>query len=304
MTDALQSWVEVMLDRRVDSAVREFAQVLGEEAGARAVLFYGSNLRTGSLDGVLDFYVLLPGEQVERVWPRIGYREHPSPAGTMRAKVATLSLVRFARAAAGDSADTTVWTRFVQPSALVWARDNQAEAEVAAAIAEAARTAAGLAAILGPEEGSWQDYWRALFRATYRAEFRIEQPGREDAILTAAPGHFRALLPLAWKAAGVPFAVVGDDRYRPVVAADDRRRWTRWWGLRQRLGKPLNVARLIKAATTFDGAAEYAAWKVKRHSGIDLALTPFRRRHPLLSVPGAALELGRKRRSRREDQPK
>ena len=47
------------------------------EAGALGVLFYGSNLRTGSLEGVLDFYVLLPGPQRERIWPRVSYREWP-----------------------------------------------------------------------------------------------------------------------------------------------------------------------------------------------------------------------------------
>lgn len=304
MNDALQSWVEAMLDRRVDPAVREFAQTLGEGAGAQAVLFYGSNLRTGSLEGVLDFYVLLPGEQVERIWPRIGYREHLLPAGTMRAKVATLSMGQFARAARGDSADTTIWARFTQPSALIWARNNEARAHVVAAIREAARTAASLAAVLGPEEGTWQDYWRALFRATYRAEFRVERPGREDAILSAAPEHFRELLPLAWKAADLPFAVIVHDRYRPAMTAGDRQRWSRWWRVRQRLGKPLNIVRLMKAATTFDGAADYAAWKVQRHSGVQLKVTPFRHRHPLLSVPGAAWELWRKRRTLRHHQPK
>jgi hypothetical protein len=210
-----------------------------------------------------------------------------------------LSLAQFTRAAEGDSADTTIWTRFTQPSALIWARNAEVRGQVATAIGEAARTAGSLAAVLGPEEGSWQDYWRALFRATYRAEFRVEQPGREDAILAAAPDHFRELLPLAWDAAGVAFAVVGDDRYRPAITASDRQQWSRWWRIRQRLGKPLNIARLMKAATTFDGAADYAAWKVKRHSGVELTLTPFRRRYPLLSVPGAAFELWRKRRSRR-----
>lgn len=304
MTDALQPWVEAMLDRPVDPLVRIFAQSLGQEAGAQAVLFYGSNLRTGSLEGVLDFYVLLPGEQVERIWPRIGYREYASSAGTLRAKVATLSLAQFTRAAEGDSADTTIWTRFTQPSALIWTRDDHVRRQVAAAIGEAALTAASLAAVLGPEEGSWQDYWGALFRATYRAEFRVEQPGREDAILAAASEHFRVLLPLAWNAAGVPFAVIGNDRYRPGITAGDRRRWNRWWRLRQRLGKPLNIVRLVKAATTFDGAADYAAWKVQRHSGVRLTVTPFRRKHPLLSVPGAAWELWRMRRVRRYDQPK
>ena len=66
-----------------------------------------------------------------------------------------------------------------------------------------------------------------------------------------------------------------------------------------RLGKPLNLLRLAKATTTFDGAADYAAWKLHRHTGITLEVTPFRSRYPLLAAPGALFELWRKRRDQR-----
>ena len=46
--------IQTSLNAPVDPAVRAFAAHLGEAAGALAVLFYGSNLRTGSLEGVLD----------------------------------------------------------------------------------------------------------------------------------------------------------------------------------------------------------------------------------------------------------
>ncbi|HYD45199.1 MAG TPA: hypothetical protein VEA79_08045, partial [Phenylobacterium sp.] len=71
----------------------------------------------------------------------------------------------------------------------------------------------------------------------------------------------------------------------------------RWgWSLRQALGKPLNVARLIKAAFTFDGAARYAAWKIERHTGVDIELTPWRERHPILAAPGVLWRVARARR--------
>ena len=62
------------------------------------------------------------------------------------------------------------------------------------------------------------------------------------------------------------------------------------------MGKPLNVARILKAAFTFDGAARYAAYKVERHTGIEIAVTPWRERHPFLAAPGAWLELQKRRR--------
>ena len=84
---------------------------------------------------------------------------------------------------------------------------------------------------------------------------------------------------------------------RPNLSEDRRRRLLAWWRLRARLGKPLNLLRLAKATTTFDGAADYAAWKLYRHTGISLEVTPFRAKHPLLAAPGALLELWRKRRA-------
>lgn len=282
----------------VDRAVAAFARALGDAAGARAVLFYGSNLRTGSLDGVLDFYLLLPGTDEAAIWPRVSYHERAHDALVLRAKVATMRLATFARAASGVLADTTIWARFVQPSALIWAEDEDARAEVVAAIAAAAGTAARLAVALGPPDGTAEDYWRALFRATYAAEFRVEKGGRENDILAVNAGHFAGLLPLALAAQGIDVAQDGAVLV-PQLAPAERRRILAWWKRRRRLGKPLNLVRLVKASTTFEGAARYAAWKIERHTGMPVALTPFRERFPLLAAPHVLWDLGRHRRRQR-----
>ncbi len=262
------------------------------------MLFYGSNLRTGSLEGVLDYYVLTPGQPESGLWPRVSYREWQAGGETLRAKIATMTLAKFAQACRGDTLDTTIWARFVQPSALVWASGEQAAGEVRLAVAEAARTAARLAAALGPERGRAEDYWRALFRATYRAELRVEAPGREDSILAANPAHFAGLLPAAWVSAGVPFAENGATLH-PKLQETERSRLRRWWTARRRLGKPLNVARLVRAATTFEGAARYGAWKVERHTGVAVEMTPWREKHPVLAAPGVLWKVWRTRKRAR-----
>jgi hypothetical protein len=294
VTAPLEQRIAAWLSAEVRPEVRGFAQALGEEAGALAVLFYGSNLRTAELEGVLDFYVLLPGPQAERIWPRVSYRESGEGEGALRAKIATLALDTFARAAEGRSRDTTIWARFVQPSALAWVRDDAAREAVIAALAGAARTAGRLAAALGPEHGTADEYWRALFRATYKAEFRVEKAGREDAILSANRAHFEGLLPLAWSDAGIAFEQDAG-RLSPRMSEAERRRILRWWQRRRRLGKPLNLLRLAKAATTFDGAARYAAWKIERHTGVALEVTPWRERYPILAAPGALWQVWRRR---------
>lgn len=299
MSGALAARLGAALDRPLDPAVSAFAGRLaaeaGEGAGALAVLFYGSNLRTGSLEGVLDFYVLLPGARERGIWPRVSYREWQHEGATLRAKIATMTLATFAAAADGALLDTTIWARFVQPSALAWSRDAAAAAGVTAALAAAARTAARLAVAVGPARGSEADYWRALFRATYSAELRVEPPGREESILAANRAHFDGLLPLALDDAGIGFARDGTE-LAPRLDAAGRRPILQWWRRRRRLGKPLNFARLLRATTTFDGAARYAAWKVERHTGVAVEVTPWREKHPVLAAPGVLWRVWREKR--------
>lgn len=295
---ALAERIAARLSVPVDPTVADFARALGDAAGAVAVLFYGSNLRTSSLEGVLDFYLLLPGTQESAIWPRVSYHEREHDGTTLRAKVATMRLATFTKAAGGELADTTIWARFVQPSALIWAADDAARADVIAAIASAAATAARLAAALGPESGTAQDYWRALFRATYSAEFRVEKQGRENDILSVNAGHFEGLLPLALEAAGIAPGLQ-DTILTPRLTPGERAKVLAWWKRRRRLGKPLNLLRLVKASTTFEGAARYAAWKIERHTGMPVKLTPFRERYPLLAAPQVLWDLSQHRRRQR-----
>lgn len=294
-TGALAERIAAQLAAPVKPEVAGFAAALGAAAGARAVLFYGSNLRTGSLDGVLDFYVLLPGTEEPVIWPTVSYHEREHQGATLRAKVATMRLATFARAAGGELTDTTIWARFVQPSALVWTADAEAKGEVIAAIAAACTTAARLAAALGPDSGTAEDYWRALFRATYQAEFRVEKSGRENDILSVNAAHFAGLLPLAWEAGGIPVKAAGA-RLTPDLPHWQRGVALKWWAKRRRMGKPLNLLRLVKASTTFEGAARYAAWKIERHTGMPVEVTPFRERFPLLAAPQVLWQLWRHRR--------
>jgi hypothetical protein len=295
---ALAERIGARLAMPVDPAVAALARALADAAGAQAVLFYGSNLRTGSLDGVLDFYLLLPGTRESAIWPRVSYHEREHEGMTLRAKVATMTLATFARAARGELADTTIWARFVQPSALIWAADEAARTAVIAAVVDAATSAARLAAALGPVSGTADDYWRALFRATYSAEFRVEKQGRENDILSVNADHFAGLLPLAWQAGGIAPGQHGT-LFTPRLTPAERARTLRWWARRRRLGKPLNLLRLVKASTTFEGAARYAAWKIERHTGMPVEITPWRERFPLLAAPQVLLDLRAHRRRQR-----
>ena len=295
MTTTLADRIQNSLNAPADPAVRAFATHLGEKAGALAVLFYGSNLRTGSLDGVLDFYVLLPGAIESGIWPRVSYHEREDDGRTLRAKVATMTLATFSAAVCGDLLDTTIWARFVQPSALVWSRDGSAARAVAAAVSTAATTAALFAAALGASTGTADEFWRTLFRATYRAELRVEKPGRENDILAVNQAHFDGLFPLALEAGNIAVKREGDVLH-PSLPDGLRTTLRRAFERRARWGRMYNIVRLLRASTTFDGAAKYAAWKIERHTGVPVVLTPWRERHPVLAAPGVLWRVWRARR--------
>lgn len=294
MSGALAARIAATSNRTVDPAAIAFADHLASECEALGVLFYGSNLRTGSREGVLDFYILLPGPAETGLWPRVSYREWEFEGETLRAKIATMSLAMFARAASGETIDTTIWARFVQPSALVWQRDEDAGAAIRAALASACKTAARLAVAVGPAKASEDEFWKSLFRATYKAELRVEKPGRENSILDLNPGHFEGLLEPALLAQGIECRRDGD-MLIPALPSAKRSEILRWWDKRRRRGKALNIARLLRATRTFDGAARYAAWKVERHTGMPITITPFREKHPVLAAPGVLFKLWRHR---------
>lgn len=293
MTESLARLVARELEAPVPADVATLTERLAGELGGRAVLYYGSTLRTGDLSGILDFYVLTEtatGSALRRagtrwLWPDVSYHEVPVGGRTLRAKVAAMPIATFARAALGESLDTTVWARFVQPAALVWAADAAVRAHVREAVADAAVTAARFAAVLGPGRGTAADHWRALFRATYRTELRVEPPGREAAILNGADDRYAALLRVAWTAAGIAWNEA-DGVLAPHLDPAERGRLTAAWRRRVRAGKALNAARLVKAAFTFAGAARYGLWKIERHTGLRVELTPWRERHPVLAAPG------------------
>lgn len=302
MTETLRT----LIDRELAAEPPAHASAMAADLARRfeasaAVLFYGSVLRTGDAEGVMDFYVLterprrgLRGLAGKVLWPDVSYHEFEAGGRTYRAKVAAMTLAQFQAAVTGQGMDTTIWTRFVQPAALVWSADPGARDAVSAAVATAAATAARFAAAIGPAEAAPTGFWQALFRQTYQAEFRVEARGRENQILDVDRDRYGRVLTAAWSAGEIGFE--GEDKVRPLLSDAGRREILRAWRLRRTLGKPLNLARLAKAAFTFEGAARYAAWKIERHTGLHVPLTPWRERHPILASPGVFWRLWQARR--------
>jgi hypothetical protein len=304
---ALQPWISEELDGAAPDAVVALAAELARRGGSAtaAVLYYGSALRAESLDGVLDFYVLLddvgawPGGVLAHLAnrllpPNVGYLEVEHQGQPLRAKYALISTRQFQRRLRRQSLDTTIWARFCQPALCVWARSPADRATMVELVSGAITTAACWAAELGPAAASAEDFWRALFARTYAAELRVEKSGRPQDIVAKHPERYAALLPLALRAAQLPCTTDAAGALHPALDQAQRARAARRWAWRQRLGRPLNILRLLKAAFTFEGAMDYVVWKIERHRGVRIEISAWQRRFPLLAAPGLYWQLRRR----------
>lgn len=268
----IERLVAAELDKPVDPRAGAAAAAIAARfpGAARAVLFYGSCLRSGEIDGqMLDFYLIVSsysaayGGWLAAANRLIPPNVFPFEADGIAAKYAVLSEADLVRLCRPDAATVSVWARFAQPVRLVWRADPMAADVVAAAVAHAPES---LLALTPAEAADGPlDRWRRGFTLTYGAELRAERGDRPGAIVDFAPDWYRALSVALPDVAPLP----GLDR--------------RWRGLRRR-GKALTLVRLAKASLTFAGGIDYLAWKIGRHSGTPIVLRPWQRRWPILGA--------------------
>jgi hypothetical protein len=269
----LKEFCKASLARDVPPELRAMADALRQRhTGVVAILAYGSCLRgVAATDTLMDFYVLTENFSgvspniISRIAccivpPNVYYAETELRGQRLRAKYALLPLRLFAKWMTRDTGNPYFWARFAQPSALVYAREDKTEDDVVASISEALRTGFANAKALTTETDALA-IWTTGFNATYQSEFRSEKANRAVGIVSAAPDYYREAARLLASEA-------------PIHANQALRRLT---------GKGWSILRLIKAAFTFQGGADYIAWKIERHSGEKIILTDWQRRHPIMA---------------------
>jgi hypothetical protein len=269
----VKEFCKASLAREVSPEIHAMALALRlRHPGAVAILAYGSCLRgVAAADTLMDFYVLTENFSgvspniFSRVAccivpPNVYYSEAELGGQRLRAKYALLPLPLFAKWMTRETGNPYFWARFAQPSALIYTRDDKTRDDVVAGISEALRTGFANAKALTHEINALA-IWTAGFNATYQSEFRSEQTNRAASIVSTEPGYYREAARL----------LVSET---PIHANQTLRRLT---------GKGWSVLRLIKAAFTFQGGADYIAWKIERHSGEKIILSDWQRRHPVIA---------------------
>jgi hypothetical protein len=283
--------------RPIPDSVFAVAEALQErhKPAVGAVLFYGSCLRTGSDDGVLDLYLLVDSYDIFysghrfAAWanrllpPNVFYFELPRHGRTLRTKYAVISFEDFAFGAGPKAILPAIWARFSQPTELLHASNKAAEAKVESALAQAVATMALHTAPLIIEPVDPLGFWTAGYARSYQAEARVEGPGRAKH-LVEPPSRYQTLLRPALNAAGVAYSEAGEGRVNIVMSESERKRGISFWARAGAASRLHSIPRLAKAAFTFEGGVDYALWKVERHSGVKVEASPWQRRHPLVAA--------------------
>jgi len=262
------------LDRPLSADVRAIADhVRKQHERTAAILAYGSCLRGVSTDVTLiDLYLLMERDQdvsnnplnrwaARLVPPNVYYAEMTEAGRTLRCKYAVMTLEAFARRMHPQTSNPYFWARFAQPAALVHASNERSRERIIAAIVDAVTTMYRAALATAPARSEMLDIWRLGFEETYRTELRPEAGHRAGEIVAANRTFYADAARLIGKPEALPVS----------------------WKQRRLAGKLLSLARLLKAAFTFEGGASYAAWKIERHSGKKIVLSPWQKRHPVLA---------------------
>ncbi|MEW4468097.1 hypothetical protein AB1K62_09720 [Parasphingorhabdus sp. JC815] len=293
----LKHLVESELAEPVERRVADFASAIAAQYGeaSRAVLFYGSCLRTTELEGqMLDFYLIVSNYEAVygKSWlvrankilpPNVFPAEHDG----LVAKIAVLSEADFHRLNRPEASTVSVWARFAQPSRLAWCADQQARETVVAAI-EAAPVTLLNGALAHLDEiqqpATLSQLWEKGFALTYGAELRAERKERSQSVVDFAPERYERFgslaIPQCSIAARVKNGTVQIAHGQQQQIAAEKRRWPRL----RRNGKMLTLARLAKASATYAGGIDYLAWKINRHAGTNYVIKPWQRKWPILGA--------------------
>lgn len=301
--DDLSAFLSSELAGAAPDGVAEVAEAVRRRHGdaVAAILFYGSCLRRMSVEGVLDFYVLVDAYRpVHRSpalaglnWllpPSVFYLEHRVGERALRVKYAVISTRQFLAATSARPLDGRIWARFCQPSRLVFARDAAARRAALEAVVQATTTAVDRMRVWLPGEGAIQRFrpaelWRGGFRETYRAELRTESAESVAALYESQADRFDRVAVLALRdleSLGRLRLARADAWLEVECDPGVRARARRTWRVRRLLAKSIAIAGLLKTPATFDGWAPYALWKLERHTGIHIELTERQRRRPML----------------------
>jgi hypothetical protein len=284
--------------RPIPDSIQAAGNFLAQKYGqaVQGILLYGSCLRAGTdQNGLVDCYVIVDqyASVYQSAWlallnrwlpPNVFYGEVDIEGHIVRMKYAVLSLEDFERSVTPQWFHSYFWGRFAQPTAVMACPSQAMSEQIISGLGRAVVTFLGNVVSQMPRQFSAKDVWNTGLALSYGAELRAESTGRIATLWESNQAYYEQVAHAAFSAHFPKIKVIQENDV--ILYEGEYSRWDHTknriaWIVRKIQGKLLSILRLMKAAFTFQGGADYLIWKIERHSGVKIELTPAQRRHPI-----------------------
>lgn len=294
LPDGLKQEKANQTSRNISNNFSPLTLLLKQQFGEslEAIILYGSCLHSHNIEeGVVDFYVLVRDykQAYERrylrylsAWlpPTVFYLE--AKEANLKAKYAVISITDF-EAGINKWFHSYLWARFAQPVRILYSRDADCEEQIHSLLAASVLTfLRNTLPVLGSTVVDVEEIWINGLTLSYAAELRPERHNRPRQLSHISLGDYNRLTIFAAPALGDKLIALKNNQYKCEFNLKEQKYALLQWRLRRWQGRVLSVLRLSKATFTFINCIDYAAWKIKRHTGVDIEITPRLRRFPIL----------------------
>ena len=281
--------------RNVPDGFHTFVGALQTQFGdsLQGVILYGSCLHSYELENsVVDLYAIV--DDYDKAYsgkfyrllnnivpPNVFYKELEYEGMILRCKFGVISLDDLEKGAT-KWFHSYIWGRFSQPIRLLFTRDELVKQKVHEILAAATLTfLRATIPALGRSNVDAETIWTRGLALSYEAELRPENKNRARQLTHLNMGDYNRLTSCAAMVID-ELEALPKDRYNCDISEKSCRRTLLKWRMRAWLGTLLSVLRLSKAVFTFKDCVDYAAWKIERHTGIQIEVTPRLQKHPIL----------------------
>ena len=286
------SQCERAIEGDISVLVEELKSIFG--GSLVSIILYGSCLRNRNIqEGVVDLYIVVNNynnaykEKYLRVFnsllpPNVFYIEVDEQDKLIRAKYAVISLADLNHGV-NNWFHSYIWSRFAQPVRILYCCDRETKIRLYYLFSKSVilflkNTIPGL----GQGNFDTESIWINGLTLSYTAELRPENKNRAKYITHQSMGDFIRITQYAAPAITEYLRELPRGYYQTTSTIMQTKRNLSQWRLRRWQGRILSILRLTKAVFTFKDCVNYAAWKINRHTGINIKVTPVLQRHPIL----------------------
>jgi len=137
---------------------------------------------------------------------------------------------------------------------------------------------------------SARDLWARGLSLSYRSELRTEQADGAARLFDSDPDYYQQLTQAALENPRFRVTTNADTTpatpcYYQIITSEKNRKVSNIaWKVRAIQGKILSILRLAKGLLTFKGGIDYILWKIERHSGVRIEVSPTLKRIPPLAI--------------------